>query len=593
MTEPTEPVAPPAPWTRPTVITLLLLCGLTLAVLLPPALSTGWNLEEIGGMLRVAPIWEFPGDEPPAAEREPGDGFRTYWESRYPLTLPVWGVLHGDDFYPLMIDGHIGAIPGYPYRWLFDAFGPNGPRVLSVLTGLAMLVSFFVLARRLYGFGAALIGSLLLITTPLFAFTYTWNNHSEQWSAGFPALALLAAIHFARNGRTRWLILGALLAGAAVAAKNTAVWTLLAGLAATAAFRMWPRVNARQVALALGAACLPMLPQFAMIAWSPSTGTLLERVSRIPAPWEAFTPSRVANIGENFIEAFLSWTDYLVPYVSPATAHAHTDVPGLAVVLVATTLAATGTAFLKRLPRATRAFGLGFALLLLQYMAFYYVGQSAFILLVMWIPLGVSGVLWLLVRSAWSSPRASVRVGVLLAVAVALGAWTYNNVLELWRYERSTNAPTAALWNRDAQISVAEDLEARGALAPWTMSFASAGVLELVSDGAVRPRHAYPIFATVCADAAQLRQEDAWLEVLERMGPGRHWVLLTPEASKVEISPCRAADPVITGFERAMETSGTVTEVVRRWVSDDGVESFRLVALDVPEALPAREGDWP
>lgn len=588
-----QPRPAPSQQRRSSVIAAVLLCAVATAVVAPATFSVGWTLEEIAGMLPAPTIWEFPGDEPPAAEREPSEGLRFYRESRYPLTLPVWGVMNDEAFYPLMIDGHIGALPGYPYRWLFRSFGPHGPRVLTLLLALATVAATFSLARRLFGLGGGVAAASLLISTTLFAFAFSWNNYSEQWSAVLPIMALLAAVRFGESGRLRWLLLGAFVAGLAVAAKNTAVWTFIAGLGATAAFRLWPRVTVRQALLALGAACLPMLPQLTMMATSPATETLAARVGRIPLPWQAFTPERVTDISKHYVEAFLSWTDFVVPFIRPEEPRSTFEVPGLGAVLLVGTVAVMGLTFVRPLGRHIRAFGLGVALLLIQYMAFYYVGQSAFILLLVWIPVGIGGVSWLLVRRALRARLAAVRWGGPALVALVLAAFLVNNAAELRLWIRATTEPTGGLWNREAQLAAAAELEARGVSDAWTTTYGLGGVLELVSDGALRPRNAYPIFATACTNEGRLTQEEAWLEVLRRMGAGRHWLLLSPDASQVEISPCRNGVDVMRGFEEATATSGTHVELVRTWVSEGGVESFRLVTLDVPEALPPRRPDWP
>lgn len=545
-----------------------------LGLVVPLTLRTGANLEEVAGLVPVQPLRRYPraADDTP---RAPG--------LRVSDDLPVLGYLHpGGRFDPLMVDGHVGAIEFLPARLALAAFGLRAARLTLVVWGLAVLALLGFTGARLFSPTAGWLAAALAAVWPMFVFLHHWARADEEASFSLPLAALFCATEHRRGGRLRWFYGAAALAGLGVAAKNTVAWTVIAAFVAALAFRALPKVRLRHWAGAALTAALPLIPQLVYLAAAPAQNALSTRVARIPLPWHAFGPERLAFFARSFVESNGRIGSALAAYIAgqPPSPSLIGTAAGAAILCLV--LAAIAIAFSRRMPRPARAFGLGLALLLVQYVAFYYTsGPSFFILPMPWVILAVAGTLAAAIHAARG--RRLLRPAA-IAIAALLAAHQLGETL---RIERAAAHPEALLFHLAAQRLLAAELVRTPEPPPWTMSYALIGVLETLSDGKVQPEHAFPFFGEACAGGAHGPRpapeaaREAWRGVLARMGPGRHRVVLELRAIGIEISPCRDGAALAAAFDPAVAAAGGRFRALAEF-GPEGRPLARLVELELP-----------
>lgn len=589
-----EPAAPARTRAR---VALALLFMLSFALSLGITSHFAWVLEEVAGVVPVAPDWRFPPDrsDPPRLLQSRGT-LSVYDVPSDPLTLPVWGVLWHDRLLPIMVDGHQGGIVFYPLRAFIAVFGLRAGRVLSSLMAACAVLMVYALGRRFFRESAGWLGGLLVATSPLFLFVHSFARPDEQWPFFLPGLALLAMLRFDRTRQVRWVYTAALLVGLAMAGKNTTLWTVLAiGLSARI-FRWRPGLSRRQWGIAALCGALPLVPQLLFVLLARSSETMWDRISRIPSLWQAFSYERVLDIGEHFIEAFTRWGDFLGPWIRTGGSAVGPSALS-AVVLLVCTAGAVGAAFVRSAPLAMRAYGCALGAVLLQYWSFYYTGQSYYFLLIPWVLLGIAGTTMHAYHWAGGLTAPAARYGVRALVVVALGGFMVNQARQTLRYERDSALSNTSLGDQRSQRRVAADLERLHIVHPWTTTFTVGGVFETLSQGRVRPRHAYPFFAHMCghfqspqAPSPPENERDGtlrvWGQIVATMPAGTQHVLLAPRAQLPEVSPCESGAAIVEAFYATMRARGIAVRPVRSWYALDGSETFRLVAIEVP----SREG---
>jgi hypothetical protein len=552
--------------------------ALYLALALPMAFRLGTHLEEISGVVAVLPSQHFV-DPAQDTEAPPASGVAL----RYSSALPVLGLESADGTYlPLQIDGHIGALPFWPYRALARLGGLALARLLGVLSGLALLACITALAERFFPKPAGAFVALLGATWPLFVFDHYWSRPDESWSLLGPAAALVCFFRRADTRRERWTALGMLCLGLGVSAKNTALWTAAAIALPVLVFRVLRGLRRRELVFGAAAFGLPLLPQLYYVLTAPADNAFRTRLAMVASPWTAFSPARLRFFAGDFALSTGSFGSRFASLIDGAPgARGHFD---LAVVIFSALaiVVCVGEAFRRRAPRVRRAFGLGLALLLAQYCGFYYTSGNSFFLLAMpWIVLALGGALALAHRAAHEGEPARRRElvqGAVLATGLVLTA----HAAEQWlRLGRAMRAPDTSIFALEQQRALVGDLERDGVVHPWSGTYAFIGVAELLSRGRVRPEHAFPILSASCgAKAGGLTDYvAAWEIVLDRMGPGTHEVVLMPRAERIEISPCRDGEKMAEGFFAAAARRGARVERGRVYRSSRGHPLFERVRV--------------
>jgi hypothetical protein len=545
-----------------------------LALVLPLTFRTGANLEEVAGLVPVQPLRHYPRA---AADTPRATGLRLSDD------LPVFGYARPSGaFAPLMVDGHVGALPFAPLRLALALGGLTAARLVLVLAGLVVLALLGLVATRLFGEAAGWLAAALAALWPMFVFLHHWARIDEQGSFAFPLAALFCLIEHRRRGRLRWFLGGAALFGLGIAAKNTVLWTLSATALAALVFRALPRVRARDWAAAALLLALPLAPQVLFLFRAPSGNALASRVARIPMPWHAFTPQRLAHFAVEFVQSNGAIGGALADYIEGHEPRGSFAGAAAGAAILLCVLAAVARAALRGTPRPARAFGLGLALLLVQYVAFYYTsGPSFFILPMPWVILALAGTLAAAAHAARG--RRALR-----PAAILVGGWlALHQGWQTLRLERAAAHPDALIFHLQAQRQLADELVRAPGPPPWTMSYAIIGVLETLTGGRVQPEHAFPIFAEGCARSEQrLKDEvdvagEAWRSVFARMGPGRHRLVLELRATPVEISPCRDGQGIAEAFVPSLAAAGGRMQALAE-LGPGGRPLARLVELELP-----------
>ena len=563
----------------------VVVAGVFLAAVVPASVHLGAYSEEVVGLVHRLPRRVFPGHPPPP---DPEHGPRLVSTPR----LPVWSVVWpGGRVWPLMADGHIGALEYYPARLAEAAGGLLAARLSVGVLGLVTLLGLFLLGRRILGEAAGWAAVALAASSAHFHFPFVWCRAEEVWSFLGYVLALVLYLRFLDTRRTRWLLLAAAAAGLGVAAKTTGVWNLFALAGAALWLRAWPRLTRRQWVAAGAVFLLPLVPQVLYLLLGDVPVPFRQRLAMVPWPWQALAPGRLAFFARDFVHSFGATGSYLGGYIDarPTGRLLHlSSLAGGAVALGAVAVLA-GLALRRRTPRPLRLLGLAFGLLCLEYVAFYYEGMTLFTLLTPWVPLilGVTGVWAWRLAAPWRARRL-VRGG-LVGVAIALvGVQTAQTV----RFARAVRHPAYGMFDLATERSVTAELVSLGATRPVTTTYGIVGVLDVLSDGAVRPEHVFPLFEAAL-HAHQRHQgtvalyRRVWDRVLGRLGPGVHYLLLSPHASILDTNPVADMPRVVAALAPAVAARAGRLEPVRAW-DLQGHEVFRLVRV----TLPAAAADW-
>lgn len=552
-----------------------------LASVLPPTLSLGTNVEEIAGLLSTTPLREYVDAQVSATE--PSGGGPSLRESRW---MPVWSVVYGDGTeLPLMVDGHIGAVPFWPYRPLLALGGITAARMMSVVLGVGILLAVLLLGARLRDERVGWLAVVLLATTPLFVFLQAWVHPDETWSYAGYLFGLLAYLRWRERGGLHLLLTAAFLFGLGVAAKNTASWNFLA-LAATAyLLDLMPRLSWRRWGLAAAAFLLPLVPQLAFVALSQAS-SLTRRTSQIAAPWDFFDRERLAFFAGHFTESFGGLGTALGTFVDGDAWNTWGPVPGAGMLFLLATVGVFLASLTRRTPLPARVLGCGLGLVVLEYVAFYYVGMSVFALVTPWVPLAVA----LISVAAWDAAgrrRPAVRRVGRIAIAVVCAVLLGNNISQTVRYVLATTRPAYSVFDRGAQEALARDLAEAGVAHPWTTTYGIVGVLELLTDDAVRPVHAFPVFHELWPQGYRA----VWDVVLDRMGPGAHQVVLSHDPSQLDVNPCKGAEGIETELAPAVAARGGSVRAVRDYRLPTGEVGLAWVEVTLPAAaMPSPDG---
>lgn len=580
MTAPEPALTPPAQLPKrqqrggsrgATIAVGALICGY-LAATGAVASQLGVHAEEIAGVLPVSVVRVYPD----VVERPP-EAASGLVAARW---MPVWAWRSTGTSLPLMVDGHIGAVAFWP-AWLVAHLHPIwGPRGLSLAMGLATLLLLWRLGRQLQGSAAGVATVALAATSPLLVFLQAWIHPDETWSfLGF-LVALALWPRFVATGRWRWLVLAAAAVGLAVAAKNTALWTLAAIAVAARLTGWWPTLRASQWVAATAAFLLPLVPQLAFLALSPELQSVDRRLEVIASPWRLLDPQRLAFFAEHFAASFVSVGSYFGAMIDGRTAHPWAPLPGAPLLFGLTLIAAVIDAW-RATPRPApaRLLAMGLVLLLVQYVAFYYEGMSLFALTIPWVYL----VLGRLVARLWagSGSSSSPPRRVLARSVLVLGSawWLLHQGVQVARFVDASRHPDAAMFSLATSRAVVTDWVAAGVTRPWTTTYGVVGVPELLSGGTVRPMHAFPVFHHF---GVEDRFAEAWRHVLAEMGPGSHDLLIDPAPSPLDVSPLRDGAAIAAHLPAAIAAARGSVRVHRSYALPDGREGLRWLKVQLP-----------
>jgi hypothetical protein len=195
--------------------------------------------------------------------------------------------------------------------------------------------------------------------------------------------------------------------------------------------------------------------------------------------------------------------------------------------------------------RRQKIFSAGFGVLCLQYLVFYYLGDTYFLLLMPWVAVALAGITAVAWRAHESVPVSRSRTAIRTAVVVAWAFILANQAVEAWKFVNTVSSASFPFMRLSTQRELADRLDALRIDSPWTVSYTFAGVMELLSEGRVRPRHAYHLFRKSCTMGADTGYQEvineygiAWNSVFRRMGGGIHYVVAQPNPSNIDMNPC-------------------------------------------------------
>ncbi|HEX5368311.1 MAG TPA: DUF2298 domain-containing protein [Dehalococcoidia bacterium] len=145
-----------------------------------------------------------------------------------------------------------GTFPVLATKVTAEAIGQNDydhivlvGRYLSALFDTLTVVFIFLIAKRLYGAGAGLIGALLYAAAPL-AIQHSHFYVVDPFLTTFMAAALYFSVRIVQEGKTSDFALAGLMIGLGMACKITAA-LFLPVLFVAVAVRVWPQLSARHL----------------------------------------------------------------------------------------------------------------------------------------------------------------------------------------------------------------------------------------------------------------------------------------------------------------------------------------------------------
>lgn len=183
----------------------------------------------------------------------------------YPPFDPAYTVRIFGHNYSMMIMSYVGGLKARIWSVIFRIWPPSpaSVRIPAVVLGALSIWWMFVLLRRTVGARAALAGTALVATDPLYILNSRWDHGPTAIQHVCLVGSMLAFVRFYESRRAIWLAAGFFAWGLALWDKAVAAW-MLAGLAA-AALVVFPRqirevFRWRWAAIGLGAAAIGALP---------------------------------------------------------------------------------------------------------------------------------------------------------------------------------------------------------------------------------------------------------------------------------------------------------------------------------------------
>jgi hypothetical protein len=183
----------------------------------------------------------------------------------YPPFNPQFTIRIFHHNYPLMEMSYVGALKARIWAVIFKLWRPSpaSVRVPSAILGALSIWWLYRLLARTLGIRAAMVGSALLSTDPLYVLYSRWDHGPVVIQHLCLVGAMLALIRFHQERRLVWLAVGFLALGLGLWEKAIFAW-LLSGLV-VAALLLFPRqirkaLSLRNVGVAIAAFVVGALP---------------------------------------------------------------------------------------------------------------------------------------------------------------------------------------------------------------------------------------------------------------------------------------------------------------------------------------------
>ncbi|MEI8257089.1 MAG: glycosyltransferase family 39 protein, partial [Deltaproteobacteria bacterium] len=444
--------------------------------------------------------------------------------------LPHLSVRYRGHQYPLLdqiyMTNHVAYL-SWCARWISPVWGV---RTVHALFGVIGLVLLFVLGRSLFDSETARTAVVLAPLGLNYTFMFTWARYDESIASVGTLAVLVAVDRYRREGKERFLAVALFLAALTVSGKITALWTLgAAGLAAIVAGKLpRPKLRGSAVGLLTGAVCF--LPLILDETRMPG-GTNRESARRLAMLHDVFTTDVLWQTALNMAQYLGDWGTILARVLRGPEGGGRVPFRGFIVAACYLHLAwcALAPGESRRRARSETALLIASAVVFVLVGMFYREHRDyQFVLLVPFASLVVArSLVALAARFGVSSPR--VRCAAQAAMVVAWAALGIREHMLFWN--DLANGQNAML-SLAAQRRSAEFLQRRGIVRPVTVTFYAVGQYEFLTDGAVRPLHAFNLFRDPRMDDAHLAS--GWRDALAIDGGETHHVLLPLGRNVVE-----------------------------------------------------------
>ncbi len=394
------------------------------------------------------------------------------------------GLWIGDRAFPLMVIDYMGAVNSYLLAPFFAVLGigVTSLRLLPILGSAAALVLTYLLARSLFGWGAASLAALLLAAQPSFVF---WSRQGVYVTSIMVPLALGGLLCLRRwhtKGSSHWLILGLFLLGLGVSAKLLFLWVLVAAgvlyLALSRKPFSLPQALGGLAALAIGAG-MPILYNLQ----GQGTLTLLSRnLLRTEQGVDnlATLPNLATRAGDLVVllDGGFFW---FLGGVFRAPIYPYAFFVAAAVLAILAILPRTGPY------RKGIALLLGFVLLIFLQSAVTISGlwPTHFFILLPFVSMIIALLAWLLPRVLpWT--RAGWALGLAIGAAVFLSSLGVD-----LQYHEALAQTGGWMAHSDAVYRLAEALERRGDPQPLAMDWGVKASVQILTQGTVNPQEVF------------------------------------------------------------------------------------------------------
>ena len=369
----------------------------------------------------------------------------------------------------------------------------NAARLWHALFGLVLLCLLYDVARLLgLDERVALLSVLIAATSVQVTFMYALARFDESLASLGTLVVLWAALQYERDQRQRWVWVGVLAAAVAVSGKITALWPLSA-LAIVGALAGWRPPRARALAVPALVALPLLAPIVGFAALQSMTAHEIGR--RLGFPTDLFTSDVIPGTAANLIAYLGSWEGILSAAMRGEAARAPNMVGQLLIVaalvwLVSRSVRSAPTPRWQR--RETQM--LVFVAVIFVYVCLFYREHRdyQFVILVPFYALGLAMFLercaMALTRQLGWTTAGMVGCSLLYMLPIGVNLWDQHGLHE--DLSRAHNA----MFNLSAERASASWLRTHGIDRPIVATFYAVGTYEILTNGAVRPLYAFPLF---------------------------------------------------------------------------------------------------
>ena len=538
--------------------------------------ADGFHLENVAGLVPAPIDRSLETNEFTGQQLNPN----SLYSSKY---QPVWGYLDGDKrFWPILVDGHIGALSFYPFRLLNEVAGLFAVQFVCILLGLFTLSSIYLIARNLVSRKLALVALLLAATSPPLLLLHS----SMRIDGLFATLGLLAGTLCFQGYRRRktfgWIFFSALFYGCSIAAKNTASWFCLGIIITLVLFRYRLALSPKRWLLVLLAGIFPLLPQLLFLILQPENSAFSNRVPSLSYALHLLSPERISFFCRHFVETFGYQSTYLLSDHSSGESGNHpVTILGTLTGVVQFVLLIIGIwgALTQKTNLTCRLFASVLGLFLLGHLGFYYMSQHCFQLVTPFVPVVVVLGFHYTVEKFSVVHGSRKRAFSLLLVGGFTALFVFQNITETVLWARSYPVEFPAL-SQNTQISLSDELIGRNISYPWVTTYTLEGVLETLSENRIQPKNLHSRFwKGHCRSRPPESAVADWVDVFLRAPPGTYFIVFSPNAHFVEISPCKTPSTIRDGFEEAVLKTNSMSKTVWKSFGQKKKVVFELVQL--------------